>query len=132
MRTRDGGRLRFGPIEKLLREALVRDLGPRTHQGGDDVVFDFAMRVRHAATSDDVEDGSPVVDPSPRENNAAGKHCHSKAEFGAECAVRLRAHGVQSLELSAGVQAGRQRQPDAARRISCLAAGTAETEHGGS
>jgi hypothetical protein len=50
--------LRFGPIEKLSPEALVRDLGPRTHQGGDDVVLDFSMRVRHAATSDDVEDGS--------------------------------------------------------------------------
>ena len=67
-----------------------------------------------------------------RENSAAGKHCHSKAEFDTECPVRLRAHGVQSLELSARAQAARQRQPDAARRLSCLAAGTAETEHGGS
>src|SRR5215831_20303710 len=70
--------------------------------------------------------------PSSRENSAAGKHCHSKAEFDAECAVRLRAHGVQSLELSARAQAARQRLPDAARRLSCLAPGTAETEHGGS
>ena len=37
----------------------MRDLDPRTHQGGDDVMFDFfSMRVRHAATSDDVEDDS--------------------------------------------------------------------------
>jgi hypothetical protein len=48
----------LGPSKSFLREALVRDLDPRTHQGGDDVVFDFSMRVRHAATSDDVEDGS--------------------------------------------------------------------------
>jgi hypothetical protein len=27
-------------------------------QGGDDVVFDFSIRVRHAATSDDIEDAS--------------------------------------------------------------------------
>jgi len=32
----------------------VRDL-----QGGDDVVFDFSLRVRHAATTDDFEDASP-------------------------------------------------------------------------
>ena len=94
----------LGPSKSFLQEALVRDLDPRTHQGGDDVVFDFSMRVRHAATSDDVEDGSR----------------------------RLRAHGVQSLELSAGVQAAWQRQPDATRRLSCLAGGTAETQHGGS
>ena len=53
-------------------------------------------------------------------------------EFDAECAVRLRAHGIQSLELSARAQAVRQRQPDAGRRLSCLAAGTAESELGGS
>jgi hypothetical protein len=59
MRTPDGGRLRFGPSKSFLQDALVRDLDPRTHQGGDDVMFDFfSMRVRHAATSDDVEDDS--------------------------------------------------------------------------
>jgi hypothetical protein len=42
----------------FLGEALVRDLDPHTHQPGDDVVFDFSVRVRHAATSDDVEDAS--------------------------------------------------------------------------
>ena len=55
MRTPDGGRLRFGPVEKrvlapsksFLQEALVRDLDPRPHHGGDDVVFDFSIRVRH-------------------------------------------------------------------------------------
>ena len=34
----------------------MRDLDPHAHQAGDDVVFDFSMRVRHAAMSDDVED----------------------------------------------------------------------------
>jgi hypothetical protein len=48
----------LGPSKSFLQEALVRDLDPRTHQGGDDVVFDFSIRVRHAATSDDVEDAS--------------------------------------------------------------------------
>ena len=33
-------------------------MDPRTHQGRDEVVFDFSIRVRHAATSDDVEDTS--------------------------------------------------------------------------
>src|SRR5258705_5094496 len=48
----------LGPSKSFLQEALVRDLDPRAHQGGDDVVFDFSIRVRHAATSDDVEDAS--------------------------------------------------------------------------
>ena len=34
----------------------MRDLDPHTHKSGDDVVLDFSIRVRHAATSDDVED----------------------------------------------------------------------------
>jgi hypothetical protein len=85
----------LGPSKSFLQEALVRDLDPRTHQGGDDVVFDFSIRVRHAATSDDV--GRFAVDPSSRENSAAGKHRHSKAEFsGTKSAVRLRTYGVQS------------------------------------
>src|SRR5205807_4561547 len=50
---------------------------------------------------------------------------------GAKSAVRLRAHGVQSLELAARAQAAWQRQPDAPCGLSCLAAGAAETEHGG-
>src|ERR1700758_2584046 len=49
----------LGASKSLLLEALVRDLDPRTHQGGDDVVFNFSIRVRHAATSDDVEDAAP-------------------------------------------------------------------------
>ena len=111
MRTPDGGRLRFGPVEKrvlapsksFLQEALVRDLDPRPHHGGDDVVFDFSIRVR--ATSDDVEDASGGG-PVSSEINEAGKHRHSKAESsGAKSAVRLRAHGVQSLELPARAQA---------------------------
>src|SRR3981189_1206649 len=48
----------LGPSKSFLQEALVRDLDPRTHQGGDDVVFDFSIRVRHAATADDVGDAS--------------------------------------------------------------------------
>jgi hypothetical protein len=46
------------PSKSFLQEALVRDLDPRAHQSGDEVVFDFSIRVRHAATSDDVEDAS--------------------------------------------------------------------------
>jgi hypothetical protein len=84
----------LGPSKAFSRKRLVRDLDLGTHQGGDDVVFDFSIRVRHATTSDDVEGASRVVDPSSRQNSAAGKHCHSKAEFDAECAVRLRAHGA--------------------------------------
>lgn len=42
--------------ENFLRDALVRDLDP--HQPGADVVLDFSIRVRHAATPDDVEDAS--------------------------------------------------------------------------
>ena len=34
----------------------MRDLDPHTQKSGDDVVLDFSIRVRHAATSDDVED----------------------------------------------------------------------------
>jgi hypothetical protein len=68
------------------------------------------------------------MDPS---SSAAGKHCHFKS-LTQKCAVRLRAHGIQSVELSARAQAARQRQPDAARRLPCLAAGTAESELGGS
>jgi hypothetical protein len=116
----------LGPSKSFLQEALVRDLDPRTHQGGDDVVFDFSIRVRHAATSDDVEDASRRW-TRPQERIVRLEHCHSKAEFDEECAVRLRTHGVQSLELPARAQAAWQRC-----RLSCLAAGTAETEHGGS
>ncbi|MDE5455803.1 catalase [Bradyrhizobium sp. CSA112] len=45
--------------ENFLRDALVRDLDPHTHQSGDHaIVLDFSIRVRHAATPDDVEDAS--------------------------------------------------------------------------
>jgi hypothetical protein len=47
MRTPDGGRLRLGPIEKLSPGSACEGSGTRTHQGGDDVVFDFSIRVRH-------------------------------------------------------------------------------------
>jgi hypothetical protein len=36
----------------------VHDLDPATRQLGDDVVFDFSVRVRHSATPDDAEDAS--------------------------------------------------------------------------
>ena len=36
----------LGPSKSFLQEALVRDLDPRTHQGGDDVVF-----ILHAGTA---------------------------------------------------------------------------------
>ena len=35
----------LGPSKSFLQEALVRDLDPRAHQGGDDVVFDFSIGV---------------------------------------------------------------------------------------
>jgi hypothetical protein len=35
----------LGPSKSFLQEALVRDMDPRAHQGGDDVVFDFSIRV---------------------------------------------------------------------------------------
>jgi len=56
----------LGPSKSFLQEALVRDLDPRAHQSGDDVVFDFSIRVRHAATSDDVEDASRWTRPQER------------------------------------------------------------------
>jgi Catalase len=47
----------FSPrSETCLQDALVRDLDP--DQPGHDVVFDFSIRVRHAATPDDAEDAS--------------------------------------------------------------------------
>lgn len=42
--------------ENFLRDAMVSDLDPA--RPGDDIVFDFSIRVRHAATSDDAEDAS--------------------------------------------------------------------------
>jgi hypothetical protein len=49
--------LLFGSLsETFLQDALVRDLAPAPP--GDDVVFDFAVRVRHAATTEDAEDAS--------------------------------------------------------------------------
>ncbi|KRR24782.1 hypothetical protein CQ14_05405 [Bradyrhizobium lablabi] len=44
--------------DSFLQDALVRDLDPHTHQPGHDVVFDFSIRVRDGATTDDVEDAS--------------------------------------------------------------------------
>jgi hypothetical protein len=48
----------FGSSTSFFKEALVRDLSPRPHQGGNDVVFDFSVRVSHVATSDGVGDAS--------------------------------------------------------------------------
>ena len=121
----------LGPSKSFPQEPLVRDLDQRAHQGGDDVVFDFSIRVRHAATSDGVEDASRWWTRPQERIVRLGSIAIPRQSLNAECAVRLRAHGIQSLELSARAQAARQRQPGAARRLSCLAASTAETEHGG-
>ena len=48
----------FGSSTSFFKEALVGDLSPRPHQGGNDVVFDFSVRVSHVATSDGVGDAS--------------------------------------------------------------------------
>jgi hypothetical protein len=42
--------------ESFLQDALVSDLDPA--RPGDDIVFDFSIRVRHSANSDDAEDAS--------------------------------------------------------------------------
>jgi hypothetical protein len=44
--------------ENFLRDALVADLDPGTHGPEHKVAFDFAVRVRDAATPDDAEDAS--------------------------------------------------------------------------
>jgi hypothetical protein len=49
MRTPDGGRLRIGPIEKLSPGSACEGSGPAYASRRDDVVFDFFIRVRHAA-----------------------------------------------------------------------------------
>ena len=48
----------FGSSTSFFKGALVRDMNPRTHRGGNDVVFDFSVRVSHVATSDGVGDAS--------------------------------------------------------------------------
>jgi hypothetical protein len=48
----------FGTSTSFFKGALVRDLKPRTHQGGNDIVFDFSVRVGRVATSDGVGDAS--------------------------------------------------------------------------
>ena len=120
------------PSKSFLQEALVRDLDPPAHQGGDDVVFDFSMRVRHTATSDDVEDGSRRWTRPQERIVRLGSIAIPRQSMAQNALYDCEHMGRQSLELSAAVQAAWQCQPDAARRQSCLAAGTAETEHGGS
>jgi hypothetical protein len=44
--------------DNFLRDALVSGLDPATHPSGDDVAFDFSIRVRHSATPGDAEDAS--------------------------------------------------------------------------
>ena len=44
--------------DHFLRDALVKDLNPATHRPGDDLGFDFSVRVRHSASTVDVEDAS--------------------------------------------------------------------------
>jgi hypothetical protein len=126
-----------GPSKSFLQEALVMDLDPRVHQGGDDVVLDFSMRVRHAATSDDVEDGSRrwtrpqerIVRLGsiaiPRQSlvqNALYDWEHMVFNPW-NCLPEYRPLGsVNGMRLAVNL----------ASPTSCLAAGTAETEHGGS
>ena len=44
--------------DHFLRDALVKDLNPATHRPGDDLAFDFSIRIRHSASTDDAEDAS--------------------------------------------------------------------------
>ena len=89
----------LGPSKSFLQEAFVRDLDRVRIKFGDDVVFYFSIRVQHAATSDDVEDTSRWW-TRPQERIVRLGSIASKAEFsGAKSAIRLRAHGVQSLQL---------------------------------
>ena len=54
-----GGFASWSKSESFLQDALVRDLDPHARGPGDHtIVLDFSIRVRHAATSDDVEDAS--------------------------------------------------------------------------
>jgi hypothetical protein len=105
----------------------VRDLDPRTHQGGDDVVFDFPIRVRHAATSDDVEDASRWW-TRPQERIVRLESIAIPRQSLTQNALYDCEYMVFNPGASARAQAARQRQPDAARRQSA----GAETEHGGS
>jgi hypothetical protein len=105
----------------------VRDLDPRTHQGGDDVVFDFSIRVRHAATSDDVDDTLRWWTRPQERIVRLGNIAIPKQSFLAQNQLYDCEHMVFNLELPARAQAAWQRC-----RLSCLAAGTAETERGGS
>ena len=133
MRTPDGGRLRLGPSKSFLQEALVRDLDPRTHQGGDDVVSDFSIRLRHAATSDDVEDVRWWTRPQERIVRLGSIAIPKHRVFWRKIRLYDCEHMVFNLWncLPEHRPLGSVNR-DAACGLSCLAADTAETEHGGS
>jgi hypothetical protein len=94
-------------------------------------VFDFSIRVRHAATSDDVEDASRWW-TRPQERIVRLGSIAIPRQSLTENALYDCEHMVFNPPNCLPEQTARQRQPDAARRLSCLSAGTAETEHGGS
>jgi hypothetical protein len=116
----------FGSSTSVFKRALLRDLSPRTHQGGDDVVFDFSVRVWHVATSDGVGDASRWW-TSPQER-IVRKHCHSKAEFERRMSCTTGNAWCSILRTVCPSTDSSAASADA----SCLAGGTAETEHGGS
>jgi hypothetical protein len=121
----------LGPLKSFLQEALVRDLDPGRHQAAMTSCSIFSIRVRHAATSYDVEDASRwwtrAQERIVRLGSIAipGQSLTQNALYDCE-------HVVFNPWNCLPEHRPRQRQPDAARRQSCLAAGTAETEHGGS
>ena len=49
---------RGGSNDNFLRAAMIAELDPATHSPDEAAVFDFAVRLRHAPTPDDVEDAS--------------------------------------------------------------------------
>ena len=54
----------LGPSKSFLQEALVRDLDPLMHQGGDDDVFDFSKwydTPSRRLTSRTLRRGGPVL-----------------------------------------------------------------------
>ena len=90
----------FGPSKSFLQELLVRDLDPRTHQGGDDVVFDFSIRVRHAATSDDVEDAAPWRPAAACRTPGGAYRPGPRRRASASCRYFLSASSVSSTGLA--------------------------------
>ncbi len=49
---------RRGSNDNFLRAAMIAELDPATHPRGEEAVFDFAVKIRHAPTPDDIENAS--------------------------------------------------------------------------